>query len=86
MGKHTIDPRVSTWFLQHLPATSPANFLHAVATFGGHSGGHLNPAISLAAALSGHMAWASALMYILAQVRDLAAVLASLADASMLCW
>jgi hypothetical protein len=42
-----------------------------VATFARHSGGHLNPAISLAAALSGHMAWAAAGMYILAQVRCL---------------
>jgi hypothetical protein len=44
-----------------------------VATFARHSGGHLNPAISLAAALSGHMAWGAAGMYMLAQVRLLLA-------------
>eukprot|EP00882_Tetradesmus_deserticola_P000436 GHRQ01000480.1.p1 GENE.GHRQ01000480.1~~GHRQ01000480.1.p1 ORF type:complete len:283 (+),score=115.52 GHRQ01000480.1:743-1591(+) len=50
------------------PMRIAAVFAALMATFARHSGGHLNPAISLAAALSGHMAWASAGFYMLAQV------------------
>jgi aquaporin Z len=32
------------------------------------SGGHLNPAVSLAAAITGHIDWTRGLLYLLAQV------------------
>lgn len=40
----------------------------AGASFARHSGGHLNPVLSLAAALSGHLTWFTTLIYIVAQV------------------
>lgn len=42
----------------------------AVAAFARHSGGHINPAITLAAALSGHLGWFTAGIYMLAQVTN----------------
>lgn len=42
--------------------------LPTVACFARHSGGHLNPAITLAAALSGHLGWVTAGIYMVAQV------------------
>ncbi|WIA44484.1 hypothetical protein OEZ86_007228 [Tetradesmus obliquus] len=51
-----------------VPLRIAAVFAALMATFARHSGGHLNPGISLAAALSGHLAWAPAAMYMLAQV------------------
>lgn len=44
-----------------------AVFTALMACFARHSGGHLNPAITLAAALSGHIAWFTAGTYMLAQ-------------------
>lgn len=40
----------------------------AGASFARHSGGHLNPALSLAAALSGHLTWFTCFVYVAAQV------------------
>lgn len=51
-----------------VPLRIAAVFAALMATFARHSGGHLNPGISLAAALSGHLAWGAAAMYMLAQV------------------
>jgi glycerol uptake facilitator-like aquaporin len=44
-----------------------AVFTALMACFARHSGGHINPAITLAAALSGHLAWFTAGIYMLAQ-------------------
>ncbi|WIA40572.1 hypothetical protein OEZ86_013913 [Tetradesmus obliquus] len=54
-----------------VPLRIAAVFAALMATFARHSGGHLNPGISLAAALSGHLAWAPAAMYMLAQAVSL---------------
>jgi hypothetical protein len=79
-----LSTRLTECLLQPFPATLSCK-LPAVATFARHSGGHLNPAISLAAALSGHMAWGSAAMYMLAQVCVLLLLVGRLCDVAAGC-
>eukprot|EP00775_Hariotina_reticulata_P004268 gene4268-4520_t len=50
------------------PARTAATYAGIMACFSRHTGGHINPAISLAAALSGHLSWSTAATYIVAQV------------------
>eukprot|EP00879_Flechtneria_rotunda_P000151 GHRR01000218.1.p1 GENE.GHRR01000218.1~~GHRR01000218.1.p1 ORF type:complete len:284 (+),score=76.62 GHRR01000218.1:166-1017(+) len=50
------------------PARIAAAYTALMATFFRHTGGHLNPAVSLAAALSGHIGWATAGVYMIAQI------------------
>jgi glycerol uptake facilitator-like aquaporin len=51
-------------------ALCTVHVLHTGASFARHSGGHLNPALSLAAALSGHLSWFTCFVYIVSQVGD----------------
>lgn len=56
----------------HMPLlailTALSCFMTTVYAVSYFSGGHINPAVTLAAGLSGHMGWARAALYILAQV------------------
>lgn len=49
------------------PLRIAAVYSALMASFARHSGGHLNPAVTLATALSGHLTWFTAGTYILAQ-------------------
>lgn len=64
----------------HLPTTPHHPTPHAVYAVKPLSGGHLNPAVSLASAVSGHIDWARGLMYTAAQV--LGAIMGALLQAS----
>jgi aquaporin TIP len=50
------------------PARAAAAYAGLSASFARHSGGHLNPTLSVAAALSGHLTWFTCFVYVVAQI------------------
>lgn len=74
MFKHVLAEFLGTFVLVSAvlftgkPLFIAAGFLIAIAMVGPLSGGHINPAVSLAMAFKGDLAWSELPQYIVAQV------------------